>query len=94
MPKLTPQEYAQLAAKRRKQLEESLKKRTCRFCRSRDIYIDYKEEKRLIRCLSEQGKITPKRLTGTCAKHQRQLAVAIKRARYLALLPYVSTIIR
>ncbi|MBM4165964.1 MAG: 30S ribosomal protein S18 [Ignavibacteria bacterium] len=94
MPKLTPQEYAQLAAKRRKQLEESLKKRTCRFCRSRDIYIDYKEEKRLIRCLSEQGKITPKRLTGTCAKHQRQLVIAIKRARYLALLPYVSTIIR
>jgi small subunit ribosomal protein S18 len=70
------------------------KKRPCRFCESKDIYIDYKDEKRLHRFISEQGKIIPKRITGTCAKHQRQLAVALKRARHLALLPYVSDAIR
>ncbi|MBS4028497.1 MAG: 30S ribosomal protein S18 [Ignavibacteriales bacterium] len=75
-------------------MEDSLKKRSCRFCRWKDLYLDYKDEKKLIRLLSEQGKITPKRITGTCAKHQRQLVTAIKRARYLGLLPYVSSVIR
>ena len=70
------------------------KKRECRFCESKDTYIDYKDEKRLHRFITEQGKIIPKRVTGTCAKHQRQLAVAIKRARHLALLPFVSDTIR
>ncbi|HLX13404.1 MAG TPA: 30S ribosomal protein S18 [Bacteroidota bacterium] len=70
------------------------KKRSCRFCGNKDIYIDYKDEKRLSRFISEQGKIIPKRITGTCAKHQRQLVKAIKRARHLALLPYVSDTIR
>ncbi len=70
------------------------KNRTCRFCDSKDIYIDYKDEKRIQRCINEQGKIIPKRITGTCAKHQRQLVVAIKRARHLALLPFVSDAIR
>ncbi len=70
------------------------KKRTCRFCDSKDIYIDYKDEKRLQRFVTEQGKIIPKRITGTCAKHQRQLVKAIKRARHLALLPFVSDTIR
>ena len=49
------------------------KKRTCRFCDAKEIYIDYKDEKRLQRFVTEQGKIIPKRITGTCAKHQRQL---------------------
>jgi len=66
------------------------KKRTCRFCESHEDYIDYKNEKRLIRCISEQGRIIPRRITGTCAKHQRQLTLAIKRARHLALLPFVN----
>jgi small subunit ribosomal protein S18 len=66
------------------------KKRTCRFCDSKDTYIDYKNEKRLSRCVSEQGRIIPKRITGTCSHHQRQLVLAIKRARHLALLPFVS----
>ncbi len=70
------------------------KKRTCRFCDSKEIYISYKDEKKLYRFISEQGKIIPKRITGTCAKHQRQLVKAVKRARHLALLPYVSETIR
>jgi small subunit ribosomal protein S18 len=70
------------------------KKRTCRFCDAKELYIDYKDEKKLQRFTSEQGKIIPKRITGTCAKHQRQLVTAIKRARHLALLPFVSDAIR
>lgn len=70
------------------------KRRTCRFCDNNEIYIDYKDEKRLVRFISEQGKIIPKRITGTCALHQRQLVQAIKRARHLAMLPFVSDAIR
>jgi small subunit ribosomal protein S18 len=70
------------------------KKRTCRFCDSKEIYIDYKDEKKLYRFVTEQGKIIPKRITGSCAKHQRQLVKAIKRARHLALLPFVSDAIK
>ncbi|HTK81632.1 MAG TPA: 30S ribosomal protein S18 [Bacteroidota bacterium] len=70
------------------------KRRTCRFCDNKEIYIDYKDEKRLGRFISEQGKIIPKRITGTCARHQRQLVQAIKRARHLALIPFVSETIR
>ncbi len=77
-----------------KQDQQIRKRRTCRFCDSKDIYIDYKDEKRLIRFVSEQGKIIPKRITGTCARHQRQLVQAIKRARHLALIPFVSETIR
>ncbi|MGC8595485.1 MAG: 30S ribosomal protein S18 [Candidatus Kryptoniota bacterium] len=75
-------------------IKEIKKKRVCRFCETGDVYIDYKDEKKLAKFTSEQGKIIPRRVTGTCAKHQRQLALAIKRARHLALLPYVSDIIR
>ena len=74
--------------------QKILKRRTCRFCDSKEIYIDYKDEKKLVRFVSEQGKIIPKRITGTCAKHQRQLVQAIKRARHLALIPFVSDTIR
>ncbi|MGA2622833.1 MAG: 30S ribosomal protein S18 [Bacteroidota bacterium] len=77
-----------------KQDQQIKKRRTCRFCDNKEIFIDYKDEKKLLRFISEQGKIIPKRITGTCAKHQRQLARAIKRARYLALLPFVSDTIR
>jgi len=77
-----------------KQDNQMKKRRTCRFCDSKEIYIDYKDEKRLSRFISEQGKIIPKRITGTCAKHQRQLVQAIKRARHLAMLPFVSDTIR
>jgi small subunit ribosomal protein S18 len=77
-----------------KALAQLRKKRVCRFCESKEVYIDYKDDKRIQRFLNEQGKIIPKRITGTCSKHQRQLVVAIKRARLLALLPYVSDAVR
>lgn len=78
----------------RKRREMSLIRRgprkTCRFCTDKLQEIDYKEISRLARYVTERGKIMPSRLTGTCAGHQRQLALAIKRARYMALLPYVA----
>lgn len=64
------------------------KKKVCRFC-TQKLKIDYKEPEALRRFITERGKILPRRITGTCAKHQRKLAVEIKRARVLALLPYV-----
>ena len=60
----------------------------CRFCQDKVEHIDYKDEKRLLRFVTEQGKIIPRRVTGTCARHQRRLAVAVKRARQMALLPF------
>ena len=63
----------------------------CRFCQDKVDKIDYKDEKRLLRFVTEQGKMLPRRVTGTCAKHQRQLTTAIKRARTVALLPYSVT---
>ena len=70
------------------------KKRVCRFCENKDVYIDYKNEKKLQRFVSEQGRIIPKRITGTCSRHQRMLVQAIKRARHLALLPFVSEAVK
>lgn len=64
------------------------RKKVCRFC-SQKSKIDYKDADILRRYTTERGKILPRRITGTCAKHQRHLAVEIKRARALALLPYV-----
>lgn len=66
------------------------KRKVCSFCVDKIEHIDYKDAPRLRRYLSERGKILPRRITGTCAKHQRQLSTAIKRARVIALLPYVS----
>lgn len=70
------------------------KKRTCRFCEAKEEHIDYKDDRKLAKFITEQGKIIPRRITGTCAKHQRQLTLAIKRARHLALLPFVSDVIK
>lgn len=64
------------------------RKRVCSFCVEGVKGIDYKQAEALRRYLSDRGKILPRRRTGTCARHQRQLATAIKRARYLALLPF------
>jgi small subunit ribosomal protein S18 len=80
--------------RREKEGQMPRKKRTCRFCDAKEKYIDYKDEKKLQRFTTEQGKIIPKRITGTCAKHQRQLVTAVKRARHLALLPFVSDAVR
>ena len=65
------------------------RKKVCAFCGT-DKNIDYKDAARLRKFVSERGKSLPKRMTGTCAKHQRELTTAIKRARQLALLPYTS----
>ncbi len=65
-------------------------RKTCRFCEKKGGgHVDYKDADTLNRYLSDRGKILPRRATGTCARHQRKLATAIKRARYLALLPYI-----
>jgi small subunit ribosomal protein S18 len=70
------------------------RKRTCYFEENGIVYIDFKDEKLLRRFLTEQGKIIPRHISGTSAKYQRQLATAIKRARHLALLPYVADFTR
>ena len=66
------------------------RKKVCAFCVDKVTGIDYKDTAKLKRFTSERGKILPRRTTGTCAAHQRQLTVAIKRARQIALLPYVA----
>ena len=66
------------------------RKKVCGFCVDKVENIDSKDIARLSRYMSERGKILPRRVTGTCARHQRELTVAIKRARHLALLPYTA----
>lgn len=66
------------------------KKKVCIFCVDKVDSIDYKDTGKLRRYISERGKIVPRRISGNCAKHQRQLTVAIKRARQIALLPFVA----
>ena len=64
------------------------RKKVCVFCGEKNGTIDYKDVNKLKRYVSERGKILPRRITGNCAKHQRALTVAIKRARHIALMPY------
>ncbi|MBQ9940109.1 MAG: 30S ribosomal protein S18 [Clostridia bacterium] len=66
------------------------RKKFCAFCADKIEHIDYKDVPRLRKFVSERSKILPRRITGTCAKHQRQLTTAIKRARHIAILPYIS----
>ena len=66
------------------------RRKVCQFCVEKVQHIDYKDVLKLRKFTSERGKILPRRMTGTCAKHQRQLSTAIKRARTIALMPYVS----
>jgi small subunit ribosomal protein S18 len=68
--------------------------RTCPFCADQSLVIDYKQYDFLRRFILDDGKIRPRRQTGTCAKHQRKLAIAIKRARHLALLPFTGETLR
>ena len=69
---------------------DSFRERQCRFCADPKMEIDYKDIETLSRFISDHGKIRSRRQTGTCAKHQRALAVAVKRARHIALLPFVA----
>jgi small subunit ribosomal protein S18 len=70
------------------------RRKVCRFCADSSLEISYKDPKQLKYFITERGKIIPRRITGTCAKHQRPLTHAIKRARTIALLPYVGTLER
>jgi small subunit ribosomal protein S18 len=71
-----------------------IKHKICRFCADPSLKIDYKEPKTLAIFTSERGKIIPRRISGNCAKHQRILALAIKRARNIALLPFTTAKVR
>lgn len=66
------------------------RRKVCLFCVDRIGNIDWKDERRISRYVTDRGKIVPRRISGLCAKHQRQLTTAVKRARHLALLPFTS----
>ena len=66
------------------------RRKVCRFCADKTLLIDYKDSRALGTFLTERGKIIPARITGTCARHQRRLTIAVKQARTVALLPYTS----
>ena len=66
------------------------RRKVCQFCADKDKKIDYKDAETLKKYITERGKILPKRITGTCAIHQRAVTTAVKRARTVALLPYVA----
>lgn len=70
--------------------QRRIKKKVCVFCADKNLVIDYKDADKLKKYVSEKGKILPRRVTGLCAKHQREMTTAIKRARSIALLPYVA----
>lgn len=74
----------------RKPFKAHKKKKVCTFCAEKVDFIDYKDAVKLHKYLSERAKILPRRITGACAKHQRELNVAIKRARHIAVIPYIS----
>lgn len=69
-----------------------IRKKVCRLCKEEKQQIDFKDTNRLRYFITERGKIVPRRISGNCAKHQREIALAIKRARSLALLPFTSTV--
>jgi small subunit ribosomal protein S18 len=73
---------------------EVKKKKYCRFKKNKIKYVDYKDPEFLKKFLNEQGKILPRRVTGTSLKYQRKVATAVKRARHLALLPYVADLLK
>ena len=77
-------------AKRPSLRDGQARKRNCYFCREKVDEVDYKNVNQLRRYISEKGKIRSRRITGACRRHQRQVALAVKRAREMALLPYVS----
>ncbi|MEK7880343.1 MAG: 30S ribosomal protein S18 [Deltaproteobacteria bacterium] len=67
------------------------RKKVCAYCKNKELFIDYKDARVLRQFISERGKITPRRISGACARHQREIAIALKRARNLALLPFASS---
>lgn len=84
-------ERVEKAERSEKRNMRKMRKKVCSFCVDKSMSeIDYKEAGKLRRFISERAKILPRRVTGTCARHQRELTTAIKRARYVALLPYIN----
>lgn len=75
---------------RKEYAQKYVRRKVCQFCADKIAYIDYKDMPRLRRFLSERGKIESRRKTGTCARHQRAVTTAIKRARHVALLPFTA----
>ncbi len=73
---------------------DTKKKKYCRFRKNRIKYIDYKDADFLLRFVNEQGKLLPRRITGTSTKYQRKVAQAVKRARHLSLMPYVADLLK
>ena len=74
----------------KKPMRKPARRKVCNFCLEKAASIDYKDVAKLRKYITEKGKILPRRMTGVCSRHQRELAVAIKRARQMALLPYVA----
>ena len=70
--------------------QRRIKKKVCMYCADKNLVIDYKDIDKLKKFVSEKGKILPRRVTGLCAKHQREVTLAIKRARHIGLLPYTA----
>ncbi|MBI4551875.1 MAG: 30S ribosomal protein S18 [Candidatus Latescibacteria bacterium] len=74
----------------RAKLLKTKRRKSCRFCQNKVEWLDYKDSKQLKRFITDRGKIIPRRISGSCARHQRQLTMAIKRARHLAFLPFTA----
>ena len=89
MSEVKTQENVPASVGFKKPYKKTSRKKVCNFCVDKSEYIDYKDINKLKKYITEKGKILPRRMTGVCARHQRELAVAIKRARVMALLPYV-----
>jgi small subunit ribosomal protein S18 len=86
-----PQASGESSGQDRPQFQRNVrfKRKVCKFCYDKNLKIDYKNVKMLEQFITDRGKILPRRVTGTCAKHQRGVAIAIKRARIIALIPFV-----
>lgn len=76
--------------KKKERESKSFKRKYCKLCLEKIGFVDYKDDKRLGRFITDRGKIVPRRVSGTCSRHQKQITVAVKRARILALLPFTS----
>ena len=74
--------------------ERKVKIKICKFCENKDTDYNYKNERKWRHFITDRGKILPRRMTGTCAKHQRKVTTSIKRARYMAILPFTSEAVR
>ena len=86
---MSEREMTKSADDGKKKFKKQPKKKVCIFCVEKGLVIDYKDVSKLKKFVTEKGKILPRRQTGTCAAHQRELALAVKRAREVALLPFV-----